>query len=105
MMKLGKLASLAAITASMAVSLSTQSFALSVINPIDPQSQTSQETGGPVSAFNKDAVGSNSSGGILLSADEVQHIRWCAERYAASYNASDNTYISKSGQSEVCRSR
>lgn len=104
MMKLGKLASLAVITAGMAVSLSTNSFALSVINPIEPQAQATQAPTGPVSAFNKDAVGGNSSSGILLSADEVKHIRWCAERYAASYNASDNTYLSKSGHSVECKS-
>ncbi|WP_438754839.1 BA14K family protein [Pararhizobium sp. O133] len=39
----------------------------------------------------------------LLSLLDVQHIRWCAARYA-SYHPTDNTYASRSGHRLVCRS-
>jgi hypothetical protein len=38
-----------------------------------------------------------------LSPQEVQHVQWCATRYM-SYNATDNSFMAKSGQRQKCRS-
>ncbi|NTJ44897.1 BA14K family protein [Agrobacterium larrymoorei] len=107
MSKQGKVAILLALAGSMFVSANTQSFALSALSPIDPQSAVTGQTTGnnyAASAFSNGTTGEGNSGGLLLSADEVQHVRWCAERYT-SYHASDNTYASANGQRVECVSR
>ncbi len=107
MSRQGKFAVLLALAGSMFIGMNTQSFALSVLAPIDPQSATAGETAGnnyAASAFSNGAASESNSSGLLLSAEEVQHVRWCAERYT-SYHASDNTYAAASGQRVECVSR
>lgn len=104
MSRSGKAKSVVFLTAAFLCAASGPSLALSVINPAY-ESEASAEVGtnASVSAFSNGAT-TKGSGDLLLSADEVQHIRWCATRYP-SYHASDNTFADASGVRTACRSK
>lgn len=91
------------LTAGLILAAATPSFALSIINPAYADPQSAGQTANSVSAFSNggDAMGGAST---VLTAEEIGHIRWCAERYST-YHASDNTYADASGARLECRSR
>lgn len=104
MSRSGKAKSVIFLTAAFLCAASGPSLALSVISPAYVSEVSADEgTNASVSAFSN---GSTTKGGgdLLLSADEVQHIRWCATRYP-SYHASDNTFANASGARTECRSK
>jgi hypothetical protein len=58
---------------------------------------------GAAAAYTQEgAVGD--TGEFVLSPAEINHIRWCAERYL-SYHATDNTYESSPGKRTACISQ
>jgi len=92
------------LAAALSLAAATPSFALSVINPAYADQVTGEDaTNTSVSAFSNGAA-TKGSGSVVLTAEEIQHIRSCAERYM-SYHASDNTYAGPSGARLECRSK
>lgn len=105
MSKMVKLITLAAITLGFSAVTTIPAHALSVIAPAYAgQAQAQGETYGntPV-AFSGGAAASASASSIALSAEEIQHVTWCATRYQ-SYHATDNTYETKRGARAECDS-
>ena len=105
MSKMVKLITLAAITLGFSAVTTIPAHALSVIAPAyAEQAQTQGETYGntPV-AFSGGAAASASASSMSLSAEEIQHVTWCATRYQ-SYHATDNTYETKQGARAECNS-
>ena len=78
----------------------TSAVAFSIPAPAENQARGSQAAR---SAYSVEAAAPAGDDGMLLSAEEIQHIRWCAGRYL-SYHATDNTYLSPKGRREECRS-
>jgi hypothetical protein len=78
----------------------TSAVAFSIPAPAENQARGSQAAR---SAYSVEAAAPAEEDGMLLSAQEIQHIRWCAGRYL-SYHATDNTYLSPKGKREECRS-
>ncbi|WP_313558077.1 BA14K family protein [Agrobacterium cavarae] len=104
MSRSGKAKSVIFLAAAFMCAASGPSFALSVINPAYVNEASAGEaTNASVSAFSNGGA-TKGSGDLLLSAEEVQHIRWCATRYP-SYHASDNTFANASGARTECRSK
>lgn len=92
------------LAAALSFAAATPSLALSVINPAYAgQAGADEASNTSVSAFSNGGA-TTGTGSVVLTADEIQHIRWCAERYT-SYHASDNTYASPAGARVECRSK
>lgn len=105
MSKMVKLVTLAAITLGFSAVTTIPAHALSVIAPAyaeqaQPQGGTYDST--PI-AFSSGAAASASAASMSLSAEEIQHVTWCATRYH-SYHATDNTYQTKQGARAECQS-
>ncbi|TZG36668.1 BA14K family protein [Agrobacterium sp. B1(2019)] len=78
--------------------------ALSLIPPAyKTQAQASDERGYPASAFAAGKGEEAVSNGYALSPAEINHIKWCAARYA-SYHPTDNSYRAPAGTRTQCRS-
>jgi len=104
MSRSGNAKSVVFLAAAFLCAASGPSLALSVINPAYVSETSAEEgTNASVSAFSNGGA-TRGSADLLLSADEVQHIRYCATRYP-SYHASDNTFADASGARVECRSK
>lgn len=104
MSRSGNIKSVVFFAAAFVCAANSPSLALSVINPAYVSEASAEEgTNVSVSAFSNGGA-TKGSGALLLSAEEVQHIRWCATRYP-SYHASDNTFANASGVRTECRSK
>lgn len=79
--------------------------ALSVISPAyEEQSSDTQSTyTNPPVAFTGGNGEAANSASLSLSAEEIQHVRWCARNYT-SYHAIDNTIDSGKGARTECKS-
>lgn len=85
---------------------SLPAHALSVIKPVEQNQATGgegQQRHYPLAAFAGDAGANADKGNFLLSPEEVQHVKWCAQQYM-SYHPVDNTYQASSGQRLECQS-
>jgi hypothetical protein len=60
-------------------------------------------TSGAVVAYTSNAGDLSGTGAMMLTAQEVQHIRWCAAHYM-SYNPTDNTVANRGGHRVACQS-
>ncbi|CVI61703.1 MULTISPECIES: BA14K family protein [Agrobacterium] len=67
------------------------------------QAQASDGRGYPASAFAAGKGEEAVSNGYALSPAEINHIKWCAARYA-SYHPTDNSYRAPAGTRTQCRS-
>lgn len=80
--------------------------ALSLIQPAYQQQEQTQNTDGrgyPASAFSAGKGEEASANGYALSQAEINHVKWCAARYAT-YHPTDNSYTAAAGTREQCRS-
>ncbi|MBO9657163.1 BA14K family protein [Agrobacterium sp. SOY23] len=80
--------------------------ALSLIQPAYAPQEQAQNSNGrsyPASAFAAGTGEEATSGGYALSQAEINHVKWCAARYA-SYHPTDNSYIAPAGTRTQCRS-
>jgi hypothetical protein len=82
------------------VSSFSSANALSIIAPA---ASVRSESQGALAAYTSAAQDAGSPETSLLSPGEVEHIRWCAERYR-SYHATDNTFAAPTGVRAICRS-
>jgi hypothetical protein len=84
--------------------VSMPAHAFSIIAPAEQsQAADTAKRHYPLAAFAGDAASNAGQDNFLLSAEEVQHVKWCAQRYM-SYHAVDNTYQAKSGERVECQS-
>ncbi|WP_186376817.1 BA14K family protein [Agrobacterium sp. DE0009] len=78
--------------------------ALSLIQPAyETEAQPSDQRGYPATAFAAGKGEDATSEGYALSQSEINHVKWCAARYA-SYHATDNSYMAPTGSRTQCRS-
>lgn len=68
-----------------------------------PEQRNSDLRPSGVASFATDNSGAGQADGLLLSPEEIQHVKWCASRFM-SYHASDNTYADKTGVRVECKS-
>lgn len=61
------------------------------------------DTQAGLAAYTTGASDASADHGMLLSPDEISHIRWCATRYM-SYHPTDNTYAMANGKRQECQS-
>jgi hypothetical protein len=64
-------------------------------------SKAHQKSVANVAAFNEAGSSKAAPRGLLLTNNEVKHIRWCALRYP-SYHATDNTILGQLGNRQQC---
>lgn len=79
--------------------------ALSLIQPAYQQHEQTQDSGAggyPASAFAAGKGEEASASGYALSQAEIDHVKWCAARYA-SYHPTDNSYMVDGARAQ-CRS-
>lgn len=100
-----KLISAAAMIAGFSAVTILPAHALSVIGPAyEGQADVKGQTySNPPVAFVGSAAENANSTGLSLSPQEIQHVKWCAEKYP-SYHATDNSYQTKQGLRTECRS-
>ncbi len=104
MSKMVKLISALVISVGFSATTSIPAHAFSVIAPAyEGQAEAQGTYDHPPVAFTGGQSGAGNSGGLSLSAKEIQHVKWCAQTYA-SYHATDNTYQNKQGARAECRS-
>jgi putative salt-induced outer membrane protein YdiY len=88
----------------MGVSVLASSFApanaFSILTAPTPAATSSQ---GALAAFSESDNGNGAESNLLLSPTEINHIRWCAQRYR-SYHPTDDTYAGPTGARMACRS-
>ncbi|OAE46855.1 BA14K family protein [Agrobacterium tumefaciens] len=78
--------------------------ALSLIQPAyETKAQPSDQRGYPATAFAAGKGEDATSEGYALSQSEINHVKWCAARYA-SYHPTDNSYMAPTGSRTQCRS-
>ena len=56
-----------------------------------------------LAAYTTGASDASADHGMLLSPDEISHIRWCATRYM-SYHPTENNYATANGKRQECQS-
>lgn len=103
MSKMVKLISLSAITLAFSAVTTIPAHALSVISPAYAEQAQAQGYDSTPVAFSGGAAASASAASMSLSAEEIQHVTWCATRYQ-SYHATDNSYQTRQGARAECQS-
>lgn len=95
-----------ALTLGLLSAFAMPAHAFSIITPVERNEAggtDAQQRHYPLAAFAGDSAGSAQQGNFLLSPEEIEHVKWCAQRYM-SYHAVDNTYKARSGERVECQS-
>ena len=104
MLRMPKTISALALGVAISTAFTLPASALSLIQPAyEQQAQNSDGRGYPASAFAAGKGEEASSNGYALSQSEINHVKWCAARYA-SYHPTDNSYMAAAGIRTQCRS-
>ena len=106
MFRVEKFASVFALSFGLLGVVTMPAHAFSIIAPAEQNQAADGNTANrhyPLAAFAGEGASNSGQDNFLLSAEEVQHVQWCAKRYM-SYHAVDNTYQDKSGNRLECQS-
>jgi len=106
MLRMPKTISALALGVAISTAFTLPASALSLIQPAYEQQEQAQNSDGrgyPASAFAAGKGEEASSNGYALSESEINHVKWCAARYA-SYHPTDNSYMAAAGIRTQCRS-
>ncbi|MBM7330436.1 BA14K family protein [Agrobacterium pusense] len=104
MLRMPKTISALALGVALSAAFVMPAEALSLIQPAyETQAQNSGQRGYPASAFAAGTGEDATPDGYALSQAEINHVKWCAARYA-SYHPTDNSYLAPAGTRSQCRS-
>ena len=104
MLRMPKTISALALGVAISAALAVPASAFSLIQPAYEQpAQGADEGGTPASAFAAGKGDEASPRGYALSPAEINHVKWCAARYA-SYHPTDNSYMAAAGERTQCLS-
>ncbi|WCJ61518.1 BA14K family protein [Agrobacterium tumefaciens] len=106
MLRMPKTISALALGVAISTAATVPAHALSLIQPAYQQQEQADDTNGRGNSASAFAAGKGeeaTANGYALSQTEINHVKWCAARYA-SYHPTDNSYMAAAGAREQCRS-